>query len=88
MEPWHLKLYLEFLNGDRPLVSFIKVDGAYTFRKVVERRKHRCLPTRVRSTTPDWGREDGYYLFDGESIQYVNLVMDWRARQPKNRPRA
>jgi len=73
MNPRHLKSYLEFLAGDRPLVSFVEVNGHPTFKKVVERKKYKCLPTRVRAVEPDWSQEDGYYVFDGMNIEYVNL---------------
>jgi hypothetical protein len=84
MKPCHLDRYLEFLNGDRPIVSF--AEG--TFKKVMERRKAKCLPTRVRAVDPDWTEEDGYYLFDGATIQFVDLseLDGFRVRLSKNRP--
>ena len=63
----HLKFYLEFLNGDRPLVD------AHGWKKIY-RKKHRCPPTRIRCAEPDWSQEDGYYEFDGMSLTYVALT--------------
>lgn len=83
MEPRHLKRYLEFLAGDRPLVSFVKINGHPTFKKVVERKKGRCLPTRVRAVEPDWSLEDGYYLFDGMTMQFVTLTEMDGFRSPR-----
>lgn len=74
MAPRRLKRYLEFLAGNRPLVSFVKVNGHLTFKKSVERKKHKCLPTRVRAVEPDWSQEDGYYFFNGLSIKFVSLA--------------
>jgi len=85
MDPAHLDRYLEFLAGDRPLVSFLKINGHTTFKKVVERKKSKCLPTRVRAVAPDWSQEDGYYLFDGLSIEFVSLADMDGFRVPRRR---
>jgi hypothetical protein len=69
MEPHHLKFYLEFLNGERPIVAR---------RGQIDRCQKRCLPTRVRSVEPDWSQEDGYYEFDGISVSYVSLEAEPR----------
>lgn len=79
MEPRHLKFYLEFLNGERPLVA------AHGWQKIT-RKKHRCLPTRVRCVEPDWSQEDGYWIFDGMSLEYVSLETNARL-MPKRRRR-
>ncbi len=83
LAPAHLNRFLEFLDGDRPLVSFITVNGHSTFKKVVERKKGKCLPTRVRAVEPDWGQEDGYYLFDGVNMAYVSLMESDGFRSPR-----
>ncbi len=68
MEPKHLKYYLEFLNGERPLV-------AARGRGTIARKKDRCLPTRLRCIEPDWSQEDGYYVFNGMSQEYLSLAV-------------
>jgi hypothetical protein len=68
MEPRHLKFYIEFLNGERPLVA------VNSHKKKIDRNQKRCLPTRIRSVEPDWNQEDGYYEFDGMSVKYVDLT--------------
>lgn len=90
MEPKHLKWYLEFLAGDRPLVSFVKAEGRLVAKKIVHRIKKKCLPTRVRAAEPVWIDEDGYYLFDGTNLEFISLAeLDGhRARLPRNRRRA
>lgn len=73
MHPRHFSLYLQFLAGDRPLVSFTIVDGAPKFQKTIQRRKDKCAPTRLRCVTPNWSEESGYYFFNGESVEFVGL---------------
>jgi len=85
MDPLHLDRYLEFLAGDRPLVNFVTVNGQTVAKKVVERKKSKCLPTRVRAVEPDWGQEDGYYLFDGMSIEFISLAETNGFRAPGKR---
>lgn len=74
----HLKYYLEFLNGDRPLIA------AHGWKKI-HRQKDRCPPTRIRCVEPDWSQEDGYYEFDGMSLTYVSLTT--RPRLMRRPPR-
>jgi hypothetical protein len=74
MKPSHLKWYLEFLAGDRPLVSFDKANGRLVANKIVHRVKKKCLPTRVRCVEPVWIDEDGYYLFDGTNLEFISLA--------------
>jgi hypothetical protein len=90
MDPRHLKWYLEFLAGDRPLVSFVKVDGRLVAKKIVHRVKRKCLPTRVRCVEPVWINEDGYYLFDGTNLEFISLAeLDGlRTGQGRNHRRA
>lgn len=77
MEPRHLKYYLEFLNGDRPMVA------AHGWKKFT-RKKHRAPPTRIRCVEPDWSQEDGFYEFDGMSLSYVNITTNARLiRDPR-----
>ena len=85
MAPAHLKLFLEFLNGDRPLVQFVAVNGHATFKKVVEREKAKCLPTRVRVVEPDWGQEDGYLFFDGMCMAFISLIESGDIHNPRER---
>ena len=74
----HLKYYLEFLNGDRPLIA--------AYGRKIYREKHRCPPTRIRCIEPDWSQEDGYYEFDGMSLTYVSLTTHARLiRTPRRR---
>ena len=81
MEPRHLKFYLEFLNGERPMVA------AHGWKRFT-RKQHRALPTRVRCVEPDWSQEDGYYEFDGMSLTYVTLTEHARlVREPRPRRR-
>lgn len=68
MEPKHLKFYIQFLNGERPLVA------VNSHKKKIDRDPKRCLPTRIRCIDPDWSLEDGYYEFDGMSVKYVDLT--------------
>ena len=83
MDPLHLDRYLEFLAGDRPLVNFVTVNEQTVAKKIVERKKSKCLPTRVRAVEPDWSQEDGYYLFDGMSIEFINLAETDGFRAPR-----
>lgn len=69
MEPQHLERYLEFLNGQRPVVRF--TDRGV---KMIDRDPDEALPTRLKCVEPDWSKEDGYYKFDGASVEYVNLA--------------
>jgi len=81
MEPKHLKFYLEFLNGDRPLVE------THGWKRI-NRKKHRCPPTRIRCVEPDWSQEDGYYEFDGMSLTFVSLATNPRLVRDKRRRQA
>ncbi len=74
----HLKFYLEFLNGERPLVA------THGWKKIT-RKKNRCLPTRIHRVEPDWSQEDGYYEFDGMSLTYVSLTTEARLMREKRR---
>lgn len=88
MKPEHLKWYLEFLEGVRPLVTFTRVEGQTVATKTVQRQKKKCLPTRVRAVEPDWINEDGYYLFDGMNLEFISLceLDGQRVRLPRNHP--
>ena len=81
MEPQHLKFYLEFLAGERPVVS---AHGPGR----INRCQKRCLPTRVRHVNPDWSQEDGYYEFDGMSLHYVRLTNKPRLMHREKRRKA
>ncbi len=78
MHPRHFKFYLEFLNGQRPMI-------APNGRKKIYRKQHRCLPTRLRRVEPDWSHEDGYWVFDGMSQEYVSLTTHARLMPRRRR---
>ena len=74
MSARHVRYYLQFLAGERPMVSYRGTLVAKMYRK-----EKRALPARMKRCNPDWATEDGFYVFDGEQLEYQDLTQT-RAR--------